>query len=243
MYTYLPAAAVPPTDEQSRELRSFLKKRKISYLTHFTRIENVRSVLRYGILPRAVVRGNKAMTSAKVYDRGLPIPWTRLVPFNLSLPDYKLFSELEGTDLSHCAVLLIDAKVLCDFPFYFFTDRAAEFINAAPMPNMFLTEGTRVKDFKALFEDAGEVKRDTLDLESFYPTNPRSELLSFFPVPPSYIRQVCFMNEYKFNQWFLHNTEFTLSVKAKDFWACGIQYFSPRYDSAAWKTRGSRSVK
>lgn len=240
---YLPATAVSPTDEQRRDLRTFLKKRRITYLTHFTRIENVRSILRYGILPRSVVRGNKALSSAKLSDHGLPDAWARLVPFNLSLPDYKLFTEIEGTDLSKCVVLLIDAKVLCDYPFYFFPDHSENFIHNAPFPNMVLTEGLSIKEFKALFNDLDDVKRNALDLESFYPTSPRTELLSFFPIPPSYIAQICFTSEYKFNQWFLHNTELALNLDKKNFWACGLQYFSPRSDSNAWKTRGICSAK
>ncbi len=243
MYTYLPAAAVSPTDEQSRIIRNFLKKRKISYLTHFTRIENVRSILRYGILPRAVVCGNKSLSAAKVSDRGLPDAWARMVPFNLSFPDYKLFTEIEGTDLSKCVVILIDAKVLCDYPFCFFPDHSENFINHAPAPNLVLTEGLSIKEFKALFNDLDDVKRDALDLESYYPTSPRTELLSFFPIPPAYIAQICFTSEYKFNQWFLHNTELALNLGKKNFWACGLQYFSPRCDSSAWKTRGIRGAK
>jgi hypothetical protein len=37
---------------RTNEIRAFVAERQIEYLVHFTRIENVTSILQYGLLPR-----------------------------------------------------------------------------------------------------------------------------------------------------------------------------------------------
>lgn len=108
-------------------------------------------------------------------------------------------------------------------------------ITTASEANQFLTGYQSAADLKALFDDREDVKRKDLDIPSFYPTDPASEVLSFFPVAPTYITQVFFHSEYKFNQWVLSNTEFAVS-QDRSRWACGLQYFSPRSDYTFWKT-------
>ena len=124
---------------------------------------------------------------------------------------------------------------MTDFPCYFFPGRALDIISSASEPNQFLVNYQSAEDLKALFEDRGEAKRKDLDIPAFYPTDPTSEVLSFFPIAPSYITQVYFHSDYKFNQWVLSNTEFAVS-QDRNRWICGLQYFSPRSDYTFWKT-------
>ena len=100
---------------------------------------------------------------------------------------------------------------------------------------MFLPDHQKAEDLKALFSDREDVKRKNLGIPSFYPTDPASEVLSFFPIAPSYITQVWFHSDYKFNQWVLSNTEFAVA-QDRNRWACGLQYFSPRSDYTYWKS-------
>ncbi len=235
MFSYLPVVDPKNTEKQAKSVREIIRKNKISFLTHFTRIENLKSILKFGLLPSSILKGNRAFSSVFFPDLPLPSPWDSLVSLNISFPDYKLFAKLQNHQPSEWVILLIDPKVMADFSCYFFPDRALNIIKTSSVPGQILNEFLSSKSLKNLFSDLPETKRKDLDIPQYYPTNPCSEVLCFFPIAPSYITQIYFCSEYKFNQWVLTNTEFALS-QDKNKWACGLQFFSPRSDYPYWKT-------
>ena len=233
---YLPNINNPNPNKRNQALRQIVKKNKLTCLTHFTRLEYLKSILQFGILPASILENNKTFDFVQRSSVTLPPEWNRMVSLNISFPDYKLFNQLQNHNPSDWVILLIDIRVLTDFPCYFFPERAADIINQAPVPNQFLNEYQKPSDLKTLFSDREDVKRRDLDIPSFFPTDPTSEVLSFFPIAPSYITQVFFHSDYKFNMWVLSNTEFAIS-QDRNRWAVGLQYFSPRSDYPFWKTK------
>ena len=243
MFSYLPAEVSNNTDKKNKAVRELIKKNKISFLTHFTHIENLKSILQTGILPVSILKSNRAFGSVIFPSQPLPAAWIGFVSLNISFPDYKLFTQIQNHQPSDWVMLLVDPKIMLDFPCYFFPDRAINIINSAQSAGQILNDYRSSKDLKALFADLPDTKRKDLEIPQYYPTNPCSEILSFFPIAPSYIIQVYFYSEYKFNQWVLTNTEFALK-QDKNRWACGLQFFSPRSDYTYWKTnRGSFSAE
>ncbi|MBQ6504840.1 MAG: hypothetical protein IJI57_13105 [Flexilinea sp.] len=240
MHTYLPFINNSKPEKRNNAIRQFIRKNKLSYLTHFTRIDYLKSILQFGILPASVLKSNKTFDFVRRNDVTLPPGWDGLVSMNISFPDYRLFNQLQNHQPSDWVILLIDPRVLTDFPCYFFPGRAIETIENAPAPGMPLTDYQNASDLKALFMDRNDVKRKDLDIPSFYTTDPASEVLSFFPIAPSYITQVWFHSDYKFNMWVLSNTEFAVT-QDRNRWACGLQYFSPRSDYTYWKRGTVRS--
>ena len=236
MYRYLPQINTTQNEKKIKSIRQFIKKNKLSCLTHFTRAENLKSILQTGILPASILSSNKTFSSVQRNSVTLPPEWSGLVSMNLSFPDYKLFNQLQKYEPSDWVILLIDLRVLMNFPCYFFPSRAVNFIEQASAPGQFLGEYQSASDLKALFTDMEDVKRKDLDIPPFYPTDPTSEVLSFFPIAPSDITQVYFPNDYKFNQWVLHNTEFAMT-QDRNRWTVGLEYFSPRSDYPFWKTK------
>ena len=235
MHTYLPSVNNTKPEKRNNAVRQFIRKNKLGFLTHFTRMDHLKSILQFGILPAAVLKSNRTFEFVRRNEITLPPEWDGLVSMNISFPDYRLFNQLQNHQPSDWVILLIDIRVLIDFPCYFFPGRALETIMSAPEPNMFLPDYQKAEDLKALFSDREDVKRKDLDIPSFYPTDPASEVLSFFPIAPSYITQVWFHSDYKFNQWVLSNTEFAVA-QDRNRWACGLQYFSPRSDYTYWKS-------
>ncbi len=235
MSIYIPAVNSEKSEKKEKEIRQFLRKNRISFLTHFTHSDNLKSILQFGLLPSSILRNNR--TFDKVRFNGAPLPelWSGFIPCNISFPDYKLFTQLQNHQPSDWIVLLIDSGILADFPCYFFPERARDFVSRAAVPGQYLTGQQSFSDLKHLFSDQDQVKRKKLGIPSYYTTNPTSEILVSLPIAPSYIRQVFFYSEYKFNQWLLTNTVFALS-QDKNRWACGLQYFSPRSDYTFWKT-------
>ena len=236
MYTFLPAVNTTQNDKKVKAIRQFIKKNKLSCLTHFTRMDNLKSILQCGILPSSILKNNKTFEFVESNQITLPPEWNSLVSLNLSFPDHKLFSDLNNHKPSDWVILLIDIRVILDLPFYFFPERANDIISLAPLPNQFLGNFQKASDLKALFSDGKDFKRKDLDIPTFYPTYPTSEVLSFFPIAPSYITHIYFHSDYKFNQWVLHNTDFAMS-QDRNRWAVGLEYFSPRSDYTFWKTR------
>jgi len=236
MYTYLPAVNTDHNDKRDKSIRQLIKKIKLNCLTHFTHMDNLKSILRFGILPASILCRNKTFENITRHNGKLPPEWESFVSLNISFPDYKLFSDLNNHMPSDWVILLIDPKALTDFPCYFFPHRALDIINNAPMPRLFLPEFQKYSDFKALFSDREDIKRSDLNIPAFYTTDPTSEVLSAFPIGPSYITHVYFHSDYKFNQWVLHNTEFAMT-QDRNRWAVGLEYFSPRSDYPFWKTR------
>ena len=236
MFYYSPFLNTEQREKEEKSIRQFIKKNKISCLTHFTHIDNLKSILQFGILPASVLRGNRIFSSVRFTDEPLPHTWAGLVSLNVSFPDYKLFTRLQKHEPSDWVVLLINIQAITDFPCYFFPNQAVNYIQNAPANGINLSGFQSAKDFKNLFADQGEIKRKDLNIPQFYPTSPFSEVLSFFPIAPSYITQVHFYSDYKFNQWVLSNTEFAIS-QDRNRWVCGLQYFSPREDYTYWKTQ------
>ena len=236
MALYLPKPGAETDEKKLKGIRQFIRKNRINYLTHFTRAENLKSILQFGLLPASILRGNPVFSG--VYFSSLPLPplWSGYVSLNISFPDYKLFMQLQDHQPSDWVILLIDNRVLSDFPCYFFPDRAISFIGSAAAPGQILNDFRSVKALKDLFADRDGVKRKELDIPPFFPTNPCTEILCGFPIGPSYITQIWFYSEYKFNQWVLSNTEFALK-QDKNLWATGLQFYSPRSDYTFWKTQ------
>lgn len=238
MYTYLPALNTVQNSKKNKSIKQFIKSIKLNCLTHFTRMDNLKSILQSGILPSRILRNNKTFEAVEKNSITLPPEWAGFVSLNLSFPDYKLFSDLNNHMPSDWVILTIDPRVLSDFPCYFFPERAINIIKTASQPNLFLSEYQNITDLKKLFKDREDAKRKDLDIPPFYPTDPTSEVLSLFPIAPSYITQVFFHSDYKFNQWVLHNTEFAMT-QDRSRWAVGLEYFSPRADYPFWKTNRS----
>lgn len=242
MYTYLSAVNTVKNEKNKKEIRQLLRKNKISFLTHFTHADNLKSILQFGLLPSSILRSNRTFSKVRFNGDPLPDAWAGFISCNISFPDYKLFMQLQNHQPSDWIVLLIDSGILADYPCYFFPERAKDFVNKAAMPGQYLTDGQSYTDLKNLFSDRENVKRKKLGIPPSYPTDPSSEILVSIPIAPALIRQVYFYSEYKFNQWLLTNTVFALS-QDKNRWACGLQYFSPRSDYTFWKTDNGSAAR
>lgn len=236
MYNYLPAINYSRSEKQIKEIKQIIKKNKLTCLTHFTRMDYLKSILQNGILPASILLHNRTFDTVHRNSITLPPEWSSMVSLNLSFPDYKLFSDLNNHKPSDWVILLIDIRVLFDFPCYFFPERAVDLIDKAPLPNQILDDYRHSTNLKAIFTDREDIKRKELDIPPWYPTDPTTEILSSFPISPSYITQIFFHSDYKFNQWVLHNTVFAMS-QDRNRWSVGLEYFSPRSDYPFWKTK------
>ena len=128
MHTYLPSVNITKPEKRNNAIRQFIRRNKLGFLTHFTRMDHLKSILQFGILPASVLKSNRTFEFVRRNEITLPPEWDGLVSMNISFPDYRLFNQLQNHQPSDWVILLIDIRVLTDFPFYFFPGRALETI-------------------------------------------------------------------------------------------------------------------
>lgn len=170
-------------------MRTILKEKQIDFLMHFTRIENLRSILKSGLCPREDLDEDTCIFNDEYrYDR-----CENAVCTSIEFPNYKMFYTLRcknpGTEW---VVLAISAQVLLDFPCAFCETNAG----SETMYNTPIQERMGKKAFLKLFKEnsCGKCRKD-LNIPDYYPTNPQAEVLVFSKIPVKYIKYAIFNSE------------------------------------------------
>ena len=84
------------TVEESLRLRAFLKERRIDTLIHFTRLENLASILSYGLLSRRAIATDPRVGRVRTNEPELPEAWRDMISLNISFPNYRLFYQMQA---------------------------------------------------------------------------------------------------------------------------------------------------
>lgn len=167
---------------------SILKERNITDLYHFTRVNNLENILRYGLLPRDCLVEN-AIDSEFNDDYRLD-GCCDAVCTSLEFPNYKMFYPLRENNLNiDWAVVKLDANIICDMPCAFCWENAASSSESSKPINIRKTR----EAFLSLFDNKpGYPTRQQCGIPDYYPTNPQAEILVFSEIPIEYFKQICF---------------------------------------------------
>ena len=104
-------------DSRTSQIQQFCEERKIETLVHFTRIENLDSILQHGLVGRSLLqtRQQQFLWNDEIRADGCP----QAICLSISFPNYKMFwgirrkaEKTMGIADSQWVVLLLDAKVL-----------------------------------------------------------------------------------------------------------------------------------
>lgn len=155
--------------------------RGIKALFHFTRIENLDSILRHGLLTRSECA---ARNCGAIFNDAYRIDGTGAVCASISFPNYKLFYPFRcATPGVEWVLIALYPSVMWELPSAFCTANAASAqVTAIPL------EGRKgVHAFQRMFEDFGEKKRADLNIPDHYTTNPQAEVLLLEGAPMKYI--------------------------------------------------------
>ena len=180
--------------------RLTVHNRNIKELIHFTRIENVKTILKYGILPRDRQSGvypKPIINDYERFDRHLNASC-----LSVSFPNYKMFFKYRyKNENSSWVVLSLSPELLYDLnitEFYFYRQNAAK------------SDSERCS-FEEMFD-----KKDGNE-----PANPQAEILAFGIIPSKYIKTIYVKNSN--DMQYLHNIiSQNISVKIQPY------YFSYR---------------
>lgn len=206
-------------------IKEIVDQRKIKYLLHFTRIENLDSILANGLLPRGVcaARGIESVT-----NDAYRLDFTDAICLSVSFPNYKLFfaqrEELKKTQPdARWAVIVIAPSVMWEMDCVFCRENAAN-SNVTTIP---LAARRGKAAFEAMFSNYDDKTRDLLKIPDTCTTHPQAEVLVSEPIEAKYILGAAFAtlalkNEYdakKTRHQFIH----------------ALKLFSARLDFAHWR--------
>ena len=213
------------------QIQQICEEREIKTLVHFTRIENLQSILHEGLLDHQSLlkkHGQQFVPN----DRKRLDRHKEAICLSISFPNYELFFRFSRPDYSQWIVLLFDAKILWELDCAFCEENAA----AKTVRDIPLKERKKSDALKGMFadvcRDTNEIiyERQSLQIPNHYPTHPQAEVLVFNPIPVKYIKEVHFYNETSLEQWRYSNLgQYTPSL------AVNRQYFQYGRDQIVWE--------
>lgn len=175
------AAIAPPPQQRENAIRDLVREREILYLTHFTRLENVRGILDHGLVSRQDLGEERCLR-----NDGLRLDRRRHANcLSISHPNYKMFYRYRQQDTDALwVVLVLDPAILWELDCGFVEVNAA----SAGVSARTEAELKSADALNAMFADAP--LRTRLRLPTFHPTDPQAEVLVFQTVPPRFIREI-----------------------------------------------------
>lgn len=204
-------------------MKDTIKSKDIKYVWHFTRLDNLDSILTNGLVSRASI-SNNGIKSIFNDDCRLDEQEDSIC-CSIAHPNYKMFYRLRCENpKTEWVVLLLKTKILwkkdCAFCV---TNAAANIVTRIP-----INERKSIDAFNNLFAEAeGKPERKELGISNACPTNPQAEVLVFDDIETKYINGVITQNKAK---------ETELIAKYPDFdFLYHRAPFNPRKDYEHWK--------
>jgi hypothetical protein len=173
---------------RAETIRKLVSELKIPFLIHFTRVENLQSIIQHGLWP--VARIGEIGVKPQINDQHRIDGHLEATSLSVAFPNYRMFykyrMENKNTDW---VVLGIDPAVLWKKECAFCKHNAADSkITCQSLPALKSAES-----FKSMFEEIdGRSSRTDQKLKEFYPTDEQAEVLVFEVIEPKYICGVSF---------------------------------------------------
>lgn len=190
-------------EKKKYSIGEIIKKRGITRIVHFTRIENLESILEYGFIPRMKLEKMKKDYIKNDEERREKM--TNCTCFSVMFPNSYLFKKFRDRNMENkWVVILLDSKVLLDSSFkkFFCYHNAARSDLRQKLWNGKLTTAW---DFEPMFKETDSYSRtngsgvtirsEIIGIRDFLPTAEQDEILITGIIPTSYIQEVIFENE------------------------------------------------
>jgi len=212
--------------EDANSIRDFIATRNIPYLVHFTRIENIQSILQNGIAPRASLVPGFYFNDEIRLDGFL-----ESTSLSISFPNWQMFYRCKRAEKNRGAnwvVLAISTETLITNPCLFFPTNAAN--------RRFQDDGHEafskrmgLTGLNSMFSDDPPGAREARGLPDKTTTDPQAEILIFDPVPPVQIGAISLMRSDANTEALIRRQMPTLRLNV------GGKFFYPRADYKFWQ--------
>jgi hypothetical protein len=208
----------------------YLNSRGVEHLVHFTRIENVESIVSHGLIGRDTLKDSGIESFFNDLHRFDYQP--NAICLTISYPNYKMFYALRQKDLdADWAVIRISPEVVRD------KRCAFSHVNAATreIARMAIEDRMQKSALESMFADHEDMpQRSTLKIPDFYTTNPQAEVLSLDTIEPRYIRDILVNAKHQIkNLDKVHSLAREYRGTTKFLY--GPSYFRPRSDYVHWR--------
>lgn len=209
----------------NEEIKNEIEKRGIKRLVHFSRLENLDSIIEFGLWPRTALDELKVRY---IYnDDSRMDGYSDASCLSIGFPNYKMFYYCRmKNDKENWIVLTLSPDILWQKDCAFCHKNAAS-RDVACIP---LHERKKTEAFFKLFEDGENFpKRSALRIPISYPTNPQAEILVFEPIEAEYIKRIVFQCPILAKK---------AEIKYEKYGIKSIfqpKFFSPRGDFKHWK--------
>lgn len=169
-------------------IKAITQDLKIPYLLHFTRLENLPSILEHGLYPVGQV--HTIGVSPQINDTWRLDGYRDSTSVSITFPNCLMFYRLrmENAD-AEWVVLILNPSILWEKRCAFCKHNAADsHITIVPLDTLVTPQS-----FLEMFEEIeGMPSREEQKLKSFDPTDVQAEVLVFGVIEPEYIAAVCF---------------------------------------------------
>lgn len=211
---------------QDRKIRiqQLCQQKNIKTLVHFTRIENLASILQHGLLGRETLSYFDSDYFSVFNDEQRIDGCEDAVCLSISFPNYRMFYRyrLENPEVEW-AVLLIKPDVLWELDCAFCITNAA----SNPVRHIPLNDRRKPEAMESMFS-SDIAQREELNIPNNYPTDPQAEVLVLENIPAQYITEVHFDSE-ACRRAFVEEYHGIIPIKVES------TLYSPRSDWSYWK--------
>lgn len=204
---------------RAKTLSQIVAKRKIKHLVHFTRLDNLPSIMQHGLLSRTTME----RSGVEYY----PTDEVRLdrkphaISLSVSSPNEKMFYKKRQENGANVqwVVFLLDPKLLWEKNCAFYPTNAAN----SRYSRLPLEQCQTTAAFEEMFLDT--FKRRSFLLGDCYTTDVQAEVMLFGTIETKYIQNVVFDNASLSNLWMRELDMVGLNAR------CDTQFFEKRNEA------------
>lgn len=212
--------------QRKNEIRKICEEIGIKTLVHFTHIQNLKSILQYGLIGRSKLQ--EMSLEFKHNDEMRLEGRPEAVCLSISFPNYKMFYKYRQKHAdNNWVVLLLKPSILWEFNCEFYIENAAS--NNARNSNL-RGDRTQSSALREMFEDYGTIRRTNLQIPNNFTTHPQAEVLVFNKIHPCFIEKINFNNLQNVKEWIKLNPGNYSQTFREDRY-----YYSCRQDWELWQ--------
>ncbi|HFL2530998.1 TPA: DarT ssDNA thymidine ADP-ribosyltransferase family protein [Clostridioides difficile] len=197
-------------------IKDFIESCNINSLIHFTKLENLPSILKNGLVSRQQLdsEGIDYLFNDEYRMDGK----YNSICLSISFPNYRMFYKYSKSNRDKWCIIFLNPSILYEKNCLFCIENAA----STNETNRSDSEKKGINGLKKLFEDIPY--RSKVNLPSHFTTNSQAEVLVLENIEPKYIQYICVNHRnVKFNHEDYSDFKFYYGKTYDGF-------FSPRYD-------------